>query len=201
MFFSIRARCLCTPRHHECCLSVERDRRESRLASSFVLSKGLCRRSSCDRNISYSLSRDMTQHGDRSAVPFSLWSVPCDRGSPTRHKRALSEVGLRCLSQLRAALPSHGQDGRYRGNGLCGYSGFLSVRTNFGGQLDVQIVPFRSGLFIAWEQVTVHVQRAQNTLARLRRGVADDGSNDRSRCEVLAGSASNVICVSGLQPS
>ena len=49
MFFSVCARCLCTPRHHECCFPVERRRRESRLAGSFVLSNGLCRRSGCNR--------------------------------------------------------------------------------------------------------------------------------------------------------
>jgi PAS domain S-box-containing protein len=37
----------------------------------------------------------------------------------------------------------------------------------------MQIIKFRSELFIALEQVTVHLQRAQNTLTRLGRSVAD----------------------------
>jgi PAS domain S-box-containing protein len=37
----------------------------------------------------------------------------------------------------------------------------------------MQITKFRSELFIALEQVTVHLQRAQNTLMRLGRSVAD----------------------------
>src|SRR5579862_1648215 len=37
----------------------------------------------------------------------------------------------------------------------------------------MQITKFRSGLFIAWEQIAVHLQRAQNILARLVKGLAE----------------------------
>jgi len=37
----------------------------------------------------------------------------------------------------------------------------------------MQITKFRSGLFIAFEQMTVHLQRAENTLARLVRSFAE----------------------------
>jgi PAS domain S-box-containing protein len=37
----------------------------------------------------------------------------------------------------------------------------------------MQITKFRSGLFIAFEQMAVHLQRAQNTLARLVRSFAE----------------------------
>ena len=49
----------------------------------------------------------------------------------------------------------------------------------------------------------LYSERCPVTLSETCRGRPhlDDGANDRSRCEVLAGSASNVICISGQQPS
>jgi PAS domain S-box-containing protein len=50
---------------------------------------------------------------------------------------------------------------------------FLRFRSNFDGHLFMQITKFRSGLLIALEQMTVHLQRAQNTLTGLARSIAE----------------------------
>ena len=48
----------------------------------------------------------------------------------------------------------------------------MKFRSNFDGHF-MQITKFRSGLFIAFEQMTVHLQRVQNTLTRLVRSFAE----------------------------
>ena len=80
MFFPVRSRCLCIPRHHERCFPAERGRRESRLASSFVLSKGLCRSSGRNRNTSYRLRRGLTKYGEHPGATVNFIRREKSRG-------------------------------------------------------------------------------------------------------------------------
>jgi PAS domain S-box-containing protein len=69
----------------------------------------------------------------------------------------------------------------------------------------MQITKFRSGLFIALEQLTVNLQRAQNTLMRLGRSVAEkhrriqealrERENDLRK--LLAGSPDAIVVTNG----